>query len=351
VPSPERDRPRDGEPAPSGVSAAALRSLLGRAAEATASGCHGEARFGPIPVSVRATRQEYVGHVTSHAVERTSPATWPPVTVDLLDASDVARADLPVEIRSTGEHGPTWLLRGDDLVATWDATMLWVADAQRRQLVRWHATTDDLPIWEAIRPLRFALRWAATRSGGALLHTAAIGGDRGAVLLVGAAGAGKSTTAFACLGRGVHVLGDDYCLVEPTADGARVHATYLLGTLDDRSLALLPAMRDRVLREGLRGKSLIGLDPMPPGFAGAPVLAICQVIQAPGERTRLVPVSRAAALRALAPSTLFQIAGVHRETWEAMVAVVRSVPAFELRVGSLDDVAPVLAEITGAASP
>lgn len=322
--------------------AADLRALL----EVTASHELSVA-FGPVPLTGRADHVQLLDHMRAHALGDARSAPWAPLDVLLHDGTSLPAADVPPLLRPTTD-GPTYVCHDDGVIAVADSTMLWVVDAPRRRALRWTAALDDLPVWEAMRPLRFALRWAAADRGAALVHAAAVAGARGAALLVGGAGAGKSTTTFACVDRGLDVLGDDYCIVEPTSGSTVVHATYLLGTLDDRSLALLPHVRPRVVGEGLRGKSLVRLDPLPEPRRQLTAVALCSVVQAPGEATRLVPLSRAAALRALAPSTMFQIPGLQRETWEAMVGAIRHLPAFELRVGSLDEVAPVLLDRLGA---
>ena len=77
----------------------------------------------------------------------------------------------------------------------------------------WARDAEALPRWETAAPLRTLLRWAL-RSGLHLVHAAAVVGARGAALLAGASGAGKSTTALAAAQAGLGYVGDDYCAVE-----------------------------------------------------------------------------------------------------------------------------------------
>jgi hypothetical protein len=53
-----------------------------------------------------------------------------------------------------------------------------------------------------------------------------------------------------------------------------------------------------------------------------------------GPRTRAVPASRAAALTALAPSTVFQLHTAGSEALQYMAQLVRRVPAYVLELGS-----------------
>jgi hypothetical protein len=72
----------------------------------------------------------------------------------------------------------------------------------------------NLPQWERAAPLRSALGWILRRSDRHLLHAAAVTNSRGAALLLGAGGAGKSTTSMCCRQEGMGFLGDDICVIE-----------------------------------------------------------------------------------------------------------------------------------------
>lgn len=291
-----------------------------------------------------------VEQAVRHATGDPEDAPWPEVTTHLLDSSTIPVAAIPSGVlpRADGVMEGTWVFADGPCLATRSDSMVWLADGESLGTLRWTHSSADLPPWEAARPLRFAIRWASAQRGAALVHSAAVAGPAGAVLLTGRGGAGKSTTSFACLGSGLHVLGDDYCIVDPTTDVPTVHATYVLGNLDERSLALLPHLRDRVVGDAPRGKRVLELDAFGE-HSSAPVLAACSVVQAPGERTRLIPVSRMSLLRSVAPSTQTQIPGVLRETFAATSDLVRKVAAYELRVGDLRDVPAVLGELVGAA--
>lgn len=329
------------------VSAAQIRDVLEQASDAPCEHS-GVTRFGPLPVVVRSTDAGMVEHALRHSSGDPASAPWAPITVHLLDRSTIATDRFPAGLtaRPPNSDGPSWVFVDQSCVATSSSSMLWLADAVGRRALRWTETPAEVPEWEAMRPLRFALRWAAAQQGAAMLHCAAVAGPAGAVLLVGSGGAGKSTTSFACVGSGLHLLGDDYCIVEPSDGSATVHATYVLGTLDDNSLTLLPHLRERVIGPAPRGKSLVTLDSFHDHLS-APVVAACAVVQAPGERTRLVPMSRMTLLRALAPSTLVQIPGVSRETFAAAAEVVRRVDTYQLRVGDLGGVPRVLGDLVG----
>lgn len=334
---------------PEPITAAQIRTVLDLA---EASGVHhvGESCFGPQPVRVHSDDVGWVEDVLRHATGDPHSAPWPQVTVHLLDERAIPADLLPAGVTATsaGVLDGSWVFVDGPCIATRSDSMVWLADADSRRALRWVRSPESLPRWESVRPLRFVLRWAAAQHGAALLHCAAVAGVAGAVALTGRGGAGKSTTSFACLGSGLRLLGDDYCIVEPTTTAPTVYSTYLLGNLDDHSLSLLPHLRSRVIGDTPIGKRVVTLEDWR-DHSGAPLVAACAVVQAPGERTRLVPISKAALLRSLAPSTQVQIAGVEHETFAAAVKVTRRVDTYELRVGNLGEVPNVLGELVGGA--
>lgn len=335
--------------APDPITREQVRKLLASAA-ATQCEHEGWTRFGPLPIRVRSTEPVMVEDAVRHSTGDPALAPWPEVTVHLLDANSVPAGSMPAGLLpgADGAVEGMWNFVDGPCVATRSDALVWLADGESLHSLRWVHSVGDLPVWEAARPMRFAIRWASALRGAAMLHCAAVAGPSGAVLLTGRGGAGKSTTAFACLGSGLHLLGDDYCIVDPAGDVPTVHGTYVRGNLDDHSLALLPHLRNRMVGEAPRGKKVIALDAFG-ACSSAPVVAACEVVQAPGEPTRLVPVSRGALLRSLAPSTQVQIPGVPRETFAATTETVRKVATFELRVGDLGDVPAVLRELVGGA--
>ena len=77
----------------------------------------------------------------------------------------------------------------------------------------------------------------------------------------------------------------------------------------------------------------------------APVRAVCHVVQRPGQPSDVETMSRIDALRAVAPSTMFQTRLFERETWTALAAAIRTTPSFRLHVGGVTDVPDVLAGV------
>ncbi|HLJ59354.1 MAG TPA: serine kinase [bacterium] len=214
-----------------------------------------------------------------------------------------------------------------------------------------------LPGYEIGAPLKPIFQRAMHGRGGQLVHAAAVGRPDGGVLLVGKGGSGKSTTALTCLGTELLYAADDYCMLStdpvPYAhslfNSAKVYAEDL-GRFP--RLAALPSRLDDL---GI-DKALLFLHPDQRDWitTGFPVRAIL-VPQVTGRpETSAVPISPAAALKALAPSTIFQLAGMDHSTLGTLAACVRRVPCYALRLGSTLSAIPaaiqdVLAQVSGGA--
>ena len=87
-------------------------------------------------------------------------------------------------------------------------------DAERDPAVFWVPSAEELPYWEKGAPLRTILHWWLGGQQRQLVHGAAVGNSRGAVLIGGKGGSGKSTTALACLESDLLYLGDDYTVLK-----------------------------------------------------------------------------------------------------------------------------------------
>jgi hypothetical protein len=241
---------------------------------------------------------------------------------------------------SIHDVGPGGLVRGadpDHLLAvheTYSGALTMVASAARPTLHR-VPHRDRLPWWERSAPLRPSLFWALGGEGRDLVHAAAVGDDRGAVLLVGARGSGKTTVALAALNAGLGFVADDYLLLH---SAGRPEVFSLYGTASVR--AEPPAEPKTVLDVGaLVAGSL--RESLPVRAVVAP--RIC------GGRTGLRRASPAEALRAWAPSTIFHMPFDGGAVFAALAAVVRQVPCYALDVG--DDPAELASAVDRVLEP
>ena len=288
--------------------------------------------FGPIPLTLKAGDSDSI-QIISKSLLASTPPCWSPLQLSFLTGQELQADRLPQAIRPLGDRFV--VVRSEGLVAlsSGPEQILWLFQPDRAAAAFWAEALDALPPWERCSPLRAIARWWAVLQGGAMVHAGAVGDGERCVLLVGASGAGKSTSTMACLGSGLQVLGDDYCLLQ--APGATNSAPVAFGMyrhakLNEHSLTLLPSLRKRIISSGLQDKWLIdlGVTRVHPHT----VAAVCEVMQDPTTPTRCEPLSRMQALRALAPSTLFQQRLWERETWQALTTTIRSVPCFRLLV-------------------
>jgi hypothetical protein len=210
-----------------------------------------------------------------------------------------------------------------------------------------------LPSWELGSPLLIALHWWMHRNGRDLVHGAALGTERGGVLLAARGGSGKSSTALAALsprGRasGLRYAGDDYCLVGMD-DGPRAHTLYGTGKVARAQAARFPDLVAGPLLDPGRPDEKIVMHVA----AGAPERMIrdfpIRALVVPvidGGPTRVLPISPGRALRALAPSTVLQLSGAGGRTLASMAELVRRVPAHALHLAPDPREAPaVIAEL------
>ncbi len=334
--------------APLGEREAFVDALL-RAAEAA-----GEAAGG-----FEERRYRIAGRVV--ALRFAGPALVPALTPALEHArtGDAGPAGLTVRIwdsESTGtsvppppwgpddyrEHG---VIRGwfdEDVQVTWQ----WITNAlsvlrpRRGEGLHWTASADVYPYFDRAAPLRKLLHLWFAHEGLQLTHAAALGGPDGCVLLAGNAGAGKSSAALACLGTDVGLLADDYCVLEPGTGGSgvTVHSLYSSAKANPDTLerlALDGGLVDNPVREP-GDKAVMFLHRHFPEqlVERAPLRAVLVPAVSGAERTRVVPASPAAAMAALAPSTMLQLPGTGGSTLRILGEAARSVPCFRLEAGT-----------------
>lgn len=214
--------------------------------------------------------------------------------------------------------GPRGLVRGsspDGVSAVYEAGSgaVTLFDAQRSRILHRVLDVEGIPWWERAAPLRPALFFALAGGGRHLVHAGAVGDpDRGAVLLAGAGGSGKTTVALAAVEHGLRYVGDDYVLLE---DGTAWNL-YRTAKVDAGAGAekRVVEISDGALIEAL------------------PVRAVV-VPTIHGGRTRLLQTSGGEALRALAPSTAFQMPFDRGAVLATLAELVRRVPCLRLELG------------------
>lgn len=100
---------------------------------------------------------------------------------------------------------------GSEFVFQHDSGLIATADASTIEI---GGRADDLR-WPFRRLFHPALTHVLAHRHRFVLHAAAVGDERGALLVLGGTGRGKSTTAMAALAAGWQVLGDDLVILAP----------------------------------------------------------------------------------------------------------------------------------------
>jgi len=201
----------------------------------------------------------------------------------------------------------------------------------------WMADAARMPYFHRSFPLRDLIHWWSRGLPLQLMHGGAVGFADGGVLLAGRSGAGKSTTAVACLDSELLFASDDYVLVAATPQ-PYVHALYATAKLDPANLVRFPNLAgtisnaDRLTEQ----KALLYVNEHFPDkvSSGFPVRAIFLPRVTGARTTRLSPASAADSLVAVAPTTVAQLEGHGREAFAKIAAFVRRMPAFWLEVGT-----------------
>lgn len=224
-------------------------------------------------------------------------------------------------------------------------------DSKSALAIFWIRDARQLPYYESGAPLRTLLHWWLSNHGRQFVHAAAVGTAKAGVLLAGKGGSGKSTTVLACLDSPLVYASDDYCLLT-TEPAPYVYSLYSSAKLDADNIHRLPHLAsaisnaDRLDTE----KALLFLHEHCPEkiVSGFPVRAILlpRVTGRPG--TTLTPASPITALKALAPSTLFQLPGAGHSAFQVMSKFVKQVPCYHLELGT--DLAQIPEVILGLLS-
>lgn len=247
----------------------------------------------------------------------------PAATVDVWEAG--ARTGDGVACPWTPDDvGPGGLVRGSAVgavIAVHEgySGAVTLADLGTRAILHRVRERRAVTWWERAAPLRAALFMALGGPRRHLVHAGAIGDDRGGVLLVGPRGSGKTTAAVAAVSHGLGLAGDDYVLLEADRDPCAVS---LYSTIAICSSG------------GGDEKTVVDVAALPGGSVRAtlPVRALV-VPSIRGGRARVRRVSPGLALRAWAPTTVFQLPFDSGTVIASLADVVRKVPCFALDGG------------------
>ena len=236
------------------------------------------------------------------------------------------------------DYGPRGEIRGfntERFRAAFDhgTNALSIFDRERKLALFWTRDARRLPAYEMGAPFRAILSWWAETNDLVLVHAGAVGNEHGAMLLAGAGGAGKSTTALLCLQAGWHYLADDYCLLQIGKPG-RVFSLYSSAKLRHNHLPGFSKLGIPAAMDG--DKQMFFLNEIFP--AQMTQSLECRALFLPrisvGRASSIEPASAGDALRALAPSSIFQVSGAGAVAFQRLSEFVRTVPVRWANLGS-----------------
>jgi hypothetical protein len=278
-----------------------------------------------------------VGKAFSH-LERSPDAEKPTLQIDLWE-SDAEEGRPPLPATESGQApGAMYHYRDEGVEAIYQPGLgvMCALDLGARRAWYWTPDSRRLPYWERATPLRQILHWWLASSGRQQVHGGAVGTmEHGGVLVVGNPGSGKSTTTLACLGSELLFAGDDYVAVElePTP---WVHSLYNSGKVAPDHVRRLPQIRAALgdtVPDQDKAVAYVHEHYPEATVAGFPLRAILLPRVTDRERPAIFEAAAAAALKALAPSTIVQLHTAGRDALMTMSLLVREVPSYVFELG------------------
>lgn len=219
-------------------------------------------------------------------------------------------------------------------------------DTERNLALYCMKDASQNPFYQYSSPLLTIFSWWVRTKACQYIHAAAIGIANGGVLLVGRGGSGKSTTSLTTISSDLMYAGDDYCLLTTNPE-PYVYSLYNSGKLATDHLLKFPHLLSKTNHTNDFGaeKAIVFIHQHYPNkiINGFPIRAIIKPQITDVIEPCLIPSSSGVALRALAPSTLFQLAGAGASEFAMMADFVKQVPCYTLKLGkNLDKIPSVI---------
>ena len=226
-------------------------------------------------------------------------------------------------------------------------------DLERDEALFWAPAAHGLPVWERSHPLNRALAQWHARRGGVMAHAGAVGTATAGLLLVGQCGSGKSTCALACVGSALPLVSDDYVILTEPAGRPVAHGVYGSVLIHAEHRARFPRLLPAVDNAAATAeKPMMWLAERRPEAMrpSTPLVGIVAPRVVGSGPARWHPISPAAALQALAPSSMLQLGTGGPAIFARMAGWCRTLPCYGLEIGArVDDLPERLGEIIAAA--
>ncbi len=207
--------------------------------------------------------------------------------------------------------------------------ILRVFDPEDHKAIFWVRDLATIPIWHRSFPFRTILTRLFEQTPLQPVHSSAIAWQGKAVLLAGASGSGKSSTALASLLHGLDFLGDDFNLVH--TEEFTLHSLFSIAKLEKRQLDVFPTLRS-FPRVGDEEKDQIEVarhfsDQV---VRSAKLKAVLFPRISRLKSTSIIPIDAREALQQISRSTLELLQGNRMVHFHKLGKVCRKLPCYQL---------------------
>lgn len=297
-----------------------------------------EIRLGPAKARLRACGEPIHERLTDMLVLPEDQAPYGDAEAEIL-AFDTATSGVPMP-------APPWTpaayrpgcevegLRHGRFLGSYmvDHAALTLYDRERKLGIYWARDAPALQACQEAAPLRNVLRWIAMDAGAHIVHAAAVGEGDDGVLILGAKGAGKSTTSLAAMLQGQTFVADDFCLLDDLGGVWRAAPLTHTARVTDETLALLPALGARITNPDAPPDHKAEITVADRLAEGVTVRALTTPVRVPVTGPAR-PVDRITFVRSVLAGTVGVFAGMSQETLALLVRLSEELPCYVLPIG------------------
>ena len=299
-------------------------------------------RIGDTTVCLKFAGDRLVPHLTPALAHL---RLWEDVPADLTiciwdgDSTGVPMIAPPCTIDCFTDRGDIWGFNSRRFKAAfhWVEDSVNLMDLETGMGIFWVQKAGKLPFWVHASPLRTLFHWWMEKNGCQLLHAAAVGTEKGAVLVTGKGGVGKSTTALSCLQSGLFYLADDYLIARIDPEPV-IYSLYSTAKLNADHVENFPDLAVHVsnIEKMDQEKAVMFLNtPMRELIAvQMPLRAILtpSIVKRPD--SAIGPVSKREIQGAMSFTTMSQLPNVGRYTYDYIGRMIDTLPHYTLEIGS-----------------
>ena len=224
---------------------------------------------------------------------------------------------------------------------------VWCLDRHNRRIIGWVESAERVTHYEMGKPFANLLSLVVEPFGRYLIHAAVVSWRGQGVLFAGPGGAGKSTSALACLRGGFDFIGEDLVILdENPEDHFTAHSAYNSAWIEPGHLMRFGGLATHAQnsREVEQNKSLLMLADIFPGqlSASTPLRFIMIPRINPGTASAIEPAVKPDAFKQLAPNCLMTATRIDMNGFQTLARLVQATPCFQLTLGDDLDRVPDL---------